>query len=123
MDYACVQSIATNSCLQNGFTYFFFNSIYIVLITVYCIVYITQKIDMVEQNYMDGISMGHIENEDFESILNGLDFSIQNLEADRLDEDWDATVYGELLGPIPSETLMSLPPLELTNVDVSFNLA
>lgn len=78
---------------------------------------------MVEQNYMDGISMGHIENEDFESILNGLDFSIQNLEADRLDEDWDATVYGELLGPIPSETLMSLPPLELTNVDVSFNLA
>ncbi|XP_015078825.1 putative GATA transcription factor 13 [Solanum pennellii] len=83
-------------------------------------IHLPTKIDMVEQNYMDGISMGHIENEDFESILNGLDFSIENLEADRLDEDWDATVYGELLGPIPSETLMSLPPLELTNVDNVF---
>uniref|UniRef100_M1C952 GATA-1 zinc finger protein n=1 Tax=Solanum tuberosum TaxID=4113 RepID=M1C952_SOLTU len=72
------------------------------------------KINMVEQNYMDGISMGHVVDEDFESILNGLDFSMQNLEADVLEEDWDATVYGELFGPIPSETLMSLP-LDIAN--------
>ncbi|XP_049343541.1 GATA transcription factor 11-like [Solanum verrucosum] len=69
---------------------------------------------MVEQNYMDGISMEHVVDEDFESILNGLDFSMQNLEADVLEEDWDATVYGELFGPIPSETLMSLP-LDIAN--------
>ncbi|KAL3336001.1 hypothetical protein AABB24_031968 [Solanum stoloniferum] len=71
-------------------------------------------INKVEQNYMDGISMGHVVDEDFESILNGLDFSMQNLEADILEEDWDATVDGELFGPIPSETLMSLP-LDIAN--------
>ncbi|MCD7470049.1 hypothetical protein HAX54_009612 [Datura stramonium] len=64
------------------------------------------KINMVEQNCWDGIPMGPIAEEDFESLLNGLDFPMESLEEGGHGEDWDASVY-QLLGPIPSDALMT----------------
>ncbi|CAN4100880.1 unnamed protein product [Withania somnifera] len=54
---------------------------------------------MVEQSYWDGIPMGPIV-DDFENILNGLDLP--------MDEDWDSSVFDQLLGPIPSDALMDI---------------
>ncbi|XP_059300446.1 GATA transcription factor 11-like isoform X1 [Lycium ferocissimum] len=70
--------------------------------------YPIQKINMVEQNCWDEIPMGPIVDEDFESILNGLDFPMESLEEDGLGEDWDTSLY-QLFGPIPSDSLMTLP--------------
>ncbi|KAJ8559591.1 hypothetical protein K7X08_003649 [Anisodus acutangulus] len=52
--------------------------------------------------------MGPMVDEDFESILNGLDFPMESFEEDGLGEDWDSSMY-QLLGPIPSDALMTLP--------------
>lgn len=77
---------------------------------------------MVEQNCWDGIPMGPIVDEDFESLLNSLDFPLESLE------DWDPSLY-QLLGPIPPDALMALPPVSrgdnangCLNAAVSFNL-
>ncbi|XP_055831925.1 GATA transcription factor 11-like [Solanum dulcamara] len=81
------------------------------------------KINMIQQNGLNGIPMGPIVDEEFETILNGLDFSMESLEADRLGEgldlymesledglgeDWDASVYGHLFGPIPLDVTLPL---------------
>lgn len=80
---------------------------------------------MVEQNCWDGIPMGPIVDEDFESLLNSLDFPLESLEDDGLGGDWDPSLY-QLLGPIPADALMALPPVYdangCLNAAVSFNL-
>ncbi|XP_009774660.1 GATA transcription factor 11 [Nicotiana tabacum] len=70
----------------------------------------SMNINMVEQNCWDDIPMGPIVDEDFESLLNSLDFPLESLEDDGLGGDWDPSLY-QLLGPIPADALMALPPV------------
>lgn len=59
---------------------------------------------MTKQNCLDGIPM----DEDFENILNGLDFPAEPEGVDKDWEDWDAVVYHQLFGIIP-DAFMTLP--------------
>ncbi|KAF3645707.1 putative auxin response factor 18-like isoform X1 [Capsicum annuum] len=71
---------------------------------------------MVEHGgYMDGSPNDPIVDDDFEDILNFLDFPMENLEEDGVGVEWDSS-ESKFLGPIPTEALMSFPPMPQGNV-------
>ncbi|CAI9770815.1 unnamed protein product [Fraxinus pennsylvanica] len=68
------------------------------------------NMNMVEpKSCWDGIVNGAAADEEFESILSLLDFPMESLEGDGLVGEWDVS-KAQFLGPIPTDTLMELPP-------------
>ncbi|CAI9776459.1 unnamed protein product [Fraxinus pennsylvanica] len=68
------------------------------------------NMNMVEHNSCwDGIDNGAMPDEEFESIFSLLDFPMESLEGDGLVGEWDMS-KSQCLGPIPTDTLMELPP-------------
>ncbi|CAN4120296.1 unnamed protein product [Withania somnifera] len=64
---------------------------------------------------MDGIPTGPIIDDDFDDILNFLDFPLENLEEDGQGVEWDAS-ESQFLGPIPTDALMDFPPMPHGNI-------
>ncbi|GER33534.1 GATA transcription factor [Striga asiatica] len=77
--------------------------------------------NMVEPgNGWDAIPNGVPENEEFDSILNILDFPLESLEDDGFVADWDIS-KSQCLGPIPSNELIGPPTASNTKVDSRFS--
>lgn len=71
---------------------------------------------MVEHGgYMDGIPTGPIVDDDFEELLNFLDFPLESLEEDGLGVEWDAS-ESKFLGPIPTDAVMAFPSMPQGNI-------
>lgn len=71
---------------------------------------------MVEHGgYMDGTPTGPIIDDDFDDILNFLDFPMESLEEDGVGVVWDAS-ESKSLGPIPTDALMGFPPMPQGNI-------
>lgn len=65
--------------------------------------------------YLDGIPTGPVVDEDFDDILNFLDFPLESLEEDGQGVEWDAS-ESKFLGPIPMDALMAFPPVPQGNI-------
>ncbi|CAN4119322.1 unnamed protein product [Withania somnifera] len=64
---------------------------------------------------MDGTPTGPIIDDDFDDILNFLDFPMESLEEDGVGVEWDAS-ESNFLGPIPTDALMGFPPMPQGNM-------
>ncbi|KAG8387665.1 hypothetical protein BUALT_Bualt02G0045000 [Buddleja alternifolia] len=69
------------------------------------------NVNMVEPgNSWDGVADSVVEDEEFDNILNLLDFPMESLDGDGYVDDWDSS-KSQFLGPIPSNVLMGPPSL------------
>ncbi|KAL6577389.1 hypothetical protein OROMI_011665 [Orobanche minor] len=68
-------------------------------------------------NFWDGVGNGGARDDEFENILNILDFPMESLEGDGFVGDWDPS-NSQYLGPIPSDVIIG-PPAIVTGPTIS----